>query len=281
VTLLIVAVIGVVFGYKPVVMFHGYGGSFHDWDNIVGFIQKYHPGTQIYPLNLYNGDTSIFTPVLFQVEGIISYIQQQNLNDFHLLCHSQGALACRVVAQMISNVTIDTYISLSGPHMGQYGLIPGIQVIFPTIELELAYLILYREIIQATYSAAGYWNDPFRQTEYLTECLFLPIVNNQTFNSNSQEQKANFINLNKVALFGSPQDEIIQPWQSAFFGFWDSTQTQIIPMERQPIYTQDWIGLKTLNNNGHLQQTVVPNVKHVEWLQREDLFVKYLEPLLI
>jgi len=83
-----------------------------------------------------------------------------------------------------------------------------------------------------------------------------------------------------VVFFGSPADEIIQPWQSSLFGFWDDSQTNIIPMENQPIYTQDWIGLKTLHKMGKLSMMQVPGVLHEQWVTRLDIFLQYLEPLL-
>jgi len=265
--------------YKPVVMYHGYGGSVHDWDRVIKFINTYHPGTPTHSLDLYNGAASVWTNLKL-LDGVASAIRALNLTSFHLMCHSQGALVCRNVLQMYTKSNVDTFISLSGPQMGQFGVISGWTKWFPTLTTDLAYTVLYREPIQELFAPANYWNDPFREAEYLTNNLFLPIINNQTYNRLSQVFKSNFVQVNKVALFGGPQDEIIQPWQSAFFGFWDDMQSSIIPMEQQPIYLQDWIGLKTLDKAGKLEQNVVPNVKHMDWLIKEAIFVKYLEPLL-
>ncbi len=47
-----------------------------------------------------------------------------------------------------------------------------------------------------------------------------------------------------------------------------------------PIYTEDYIGLKTLDSQGRLISQQAPDAYHMDWLTREDLFVKYLEPYL-
>ena len=62
-------------------------------------------------------------------------------------------------------------------------------------------------------------------------------------------------------------------------------------MEQQPLYTNDWFGLKTLNQAGRLKQTVVQGegfsfqftligVGHTDWLRVEAIFTKYLLPIL-
>jgi len=268
------------FAFKPVVMFHGYGGSHHDFDDLIARIQKAHPGTQTHSLNLFNNADSIFTPVDIQVQGVISAIKNLSLSEYHLMCHSQGALACRVALQQMENSTVDKYISLSGPHMGQYGLTPDWKKYFPGLITELAYLVFYTEEVQDHFAPAGYWNDPYEEVEYLEDVYFLPVMNNQSFNPSSHEFKRNFIHGAKnFYFFGSPQDEIIAPWYSAVFGFYDNQENPVM-MESQPIYIQDWIGLKTLNEEGKLYLNIVPGVKHIDWLTKGPIFEKYLEPLL-
>jgi palmitoyl-protein thioesterase len=80
-------------------------------------------------------------------------------------------------------------------------------------------------------------------------------------------------------LLGSPQDGVIQPWQSAFFGFWDA-QGNLINMTEQTIYTQDYIGLLTLDKQGKLHQNIAPNVPHEEWVTNSQVFVDYILPWL-
>ena len=80
-------------------------------------------------------------------------------------------------------------------------------------------------------------------------------------------------------MLGSPQDGVIQPWQSAFFGFWDANG-DLVNMTEQAIYTQDYIGLQTLDKEGRLTQTVAPGVAHQDWVNDQAVFVKYILPWL-
>ena len=78
---------------------------------------------------------------------------------------------------------------------------------------------------------------------------------------------------------GSPGDGVIQPWQSAFFGFFNE-QGQIVDMKNQIIYQQDYIGLLTLDRQGKLIQNVAPNVQHQEWVTDPQVFSQYILPWL-
>lgn len=66
----------------------------------------------------------IFNICLQQVAGIIRFIS--NLTDaqpqlfgqgYHLLCHSQGALLCRCIAQEWDNHNVSSLVSIAGPHV--------------------------------------------------------------------------------------------------------------------------------------------------------------------
>ena len=50
---------------------------------------------------------------------------------------------------------------------------------------------------------------------------------------------------------------MVIPRESEWFGaFQDGGEAFVVPMSQQPIYTEDWIGLKELNATGRLIQTV-------------------------
>eukprot|EP01113_Clastostelium_recurvatum_P002688 TRINITY_DN1113_c0_g1_i6.p1 TRINITY_DN1113_c0_g1~~TRINITY_DN1113_c0_g1_i6.p1 ORF type:complete len:320 (-),score=53.29 TRINITY_DN1113_c0_g1_i6:97-993(-) len=275
-------------GYLPVVMYHGWGGSSHDFANMTKFIQQSHPGTFAFSLPLFQGEASEVTPMWTQIEGMQQAIAnltkenpQQFAKGYHLMCHSQGALACRAYVMKTPNHGVVNLISLSGPHMGQYGaknLVP----IFPNTSREDAWAILYTPTAQKHFTAAGYWNDPFHQERFLEYSTFLPVLNNYTNNPDAAAFKFNFLQVKKVYLFGGPQDGVIAPWQSAFFGFFHPrSDVDVLPMEEQAVYTGDYFGLRTLASSSRLVATPVANVEHVDWILKQTLFTTYLEPLLI
>ncbi len=52
---------------------------------------------------------------------------------------------------------------------------------------------------------------------------------------------------------------MVIPRESEWFGaFHDGAEAFVDPMEQQPIYTEDWIGLKELKASGRLNLTACP-----------------------
>ena len=112
----------------------------------------------------------------------------------------------------------------------------------------------------------------------------MPLYNNEsaTVNPIVSSFRDNFLRLKKVVFTGSPQDEVIEPYESALFGFYNvsSTTLQMVPMKDQPIYQTDVFGLKTMEQDGRLHMFDVPGVFHVDWLKKEELFKQYVLPYL-
>ena len=52
-----------------------------------------------------------------------------------------------------------------------------------------------------------------------------------------EQRKQNILGLDKMILFGSPNDGIISPWQSAWFGVWqEGGDSEVVEMEDRDIY---------------------------------------------
>jgi len=128
--------------------------------------------------------------------------------------------------------------------------------------------------------------DPIHFEQYREHCSFIPQYLNETMHFNRDvlvQQRTNFLKLNLAVFTASPQDEVIDPWQSALFGYWKyvgNNKLVIEHMEQQPVYVNDVFGLQTLHKQGKAKFFEVPNAKHSDWQKNETLFVKYVEPFL-
>ena len=131
--------------------------------------------------------------------------------------------------------------------------------------------------MQSKLSAASYWRSPNREL-YLKGNKFLPVLDNEV--EYNETRKKNFLRPKGLYFFGSPDDEIIKPWRTALFDFWDDDM-KTIPMETQPFYINDTFGLRTAIETKKAHRTAVDNVKHQEWIEREDIFTDYLVDLLV
>ncbi|CAL6009237.1 Palmitoyl-protein_thioesterase [Hexamita inflata] len=83
----------------------------------------------------------------------------------------------------------------------------------------------YTDFVQNLLTGASYWNDPYKHNAYLAYKTHLSYLNNEVeINSN---YKSNFLEPDLYVLFGSPNDNIIVPWESAWFGFFNSDDKTI------------------------------------------------------
>lgn len=253
-----------VLGYKPVLMLHGITGSYTQFKRWIQSINRLHPGQLAISLDVNNKEQSL-KPLYTQVEDvkkeIIRLQKEYNFTEFHLVGHSQGALISRALLSMWDEHQVQNFISVAGPLMGVFGK-------FINVPIELVrqvYKLFYQRFMQDSLSVANMWNDPYVQHEYLKKNIFLPVINNQTFNEKSFQWKKNFLKTKNVILFGSERDDTILPWQSSLFGFWSENATKIIPMEEQEFYKKDYFGLKTLKEQNRLKLYHVPDVNHNDW----------------
>lgn len=117
------------------------------------------------------------------------------------------------------------------------------------------------------------------QKLYYKYSRFLPYVNNERNTTKSGKFKRGITKLQHMVLIGSPEDGVITPWQSSHFGYYDANET-VIAMRNRPIYMDDSIGLKTLDENGKLTLITVPNVPHYEWHKNVSIVDDFLLPYL-
>jgi len=267
---------------RPSFFYHGYHGDVNNFYYLQEWLQEAHPGQYMNSINLFNGDTNSTKPMYEQVAGVIAYIenatQADGLSQYHLVCHSQGGLVCRAVLEMFNGHNVSNFVSMAGVGNGFFG---GADTFFGHVETDLAWLYMYTKAAQKSYSVANYWRDPreVAYKAYLKDNVFLPIINNQTYNPNADEYKANFLRTKHAYFYGGPQDGTIQPWQSSLLGYYeDGSDKTILPMNETYIYTHDTFGLQTMDKEGRLTVEAVPNCTHVDWLTSKDIFTNYVLP---
>eukprot|EP01094_Clydonella_sp_ATCC50884_P024405 TRINITY_DN6115_c0_g1_i1.p1 TRINITY_DN6115_c0_g1~~TRINITY_DN6115_c0_g1_i1.p1 ORF type:complete len:321 (+),score=58.05 TRINITY_DN6115_c0_g1_i1:104-1066(+) len=272
--------------YLPVLMMHGYGGSASDFDDMLQFIAMEHPGTVAISLPLYEHYASDLV-LDRQIEGVIDWLETNVASNetfadgYHLMCHSQGTLICRGVIERWREHRVNTFVSIAGPHLGQYGATVGAFAPFENFTTEYAWTVLYSRWAQATWSAAGYWHDPYHEKAYYNRCKFLPSLNNMVESDINSIQKRNFLKLNSTVLLGSSGDQVLVPWQTSMFGFFEVNNVdEVRPMQEQPVYLRDSFGLRTMHDRGSLVQHHPPGVLHSGWLHSQLLFRKFIAPYL-
>lgn len=119
----------------------------------------------------------------------------------------------------------------------------------------------------------------FFQKLYYSYSKFLPFINNERESTNSTAFKNGISKLNKIVLIGGPDDGVITPWQSSQFGYYDANGTVVLMQDRD-IYTNDKIGLKTLDKQKKLVTHSVPGILHDQWHKNVTIVDNYILPYL-
>ncbi|KAI5136506.1 lysosomal thioesterase PPT2 isoform X2 [Manis pentadactyla] len=266
--------------YKPVIVVHGLFDSSYSFRHLLEYINETHPGTVVTVLDLFDGRESL-RPLWEQVQGFgeaVAPIMAKAPQGVHLICYSQGGLVCRALLSVMDEHNVDSFISLSSPQMGQYGDTDYLKWLFPTSMRSNLYRICYSPWGQE-FSICNYWHDPHHDDLYLNASSFLALINGERDHPNATAWRKNFLRVGRLVLIGGPDDGVITPWQSSFFGFYDANET-VLEMEEQLVYLRDSFGLKTLLARGAIVRCPMAGISHTAWHSNRTLYETCIEPWL-
>lgn len=119
---------------------------------------------------------------------------------------------------------------------------------------------VYSPWAQANLVQAQYFRDPSNLDAYLSAKSFLSSVNNEDPLHRNETYAKNLASLNTLVLIMFTQDKTVVPKESSWFGseIIDNSIDQhqrvqsrsTVPMRLQPLYLEDWVGLRTLDEKG-------------------------------
>uniref|UniRef100_A0A6C0BUY4 Uncharacterized protein n=1 Tax=viral metagenome TaxID=1070528 RepID=A0A6C0BUY4_9ZZZZ len=249
----------------PVVLMHGIESNAGNMVELADWVSTTF-NRQVINVELGDGDSySTDTPLWEQIDAFKDVVCNNTIlrDGFDFIGISQGGLIGRGYVLRYNSPPIINLITLVSPHGGVY-------------DKNLGFIDLYNPIAQSTLSFAGYWRDPTHLVRYQLFSSFLPEANGEKQLKRNKYLQA----LTNFAMVFSPNDDIIKPQSSGIFDTFNADLT-ILPLENNPIYTEDWIGLKTLNETGrlHTHQTNCTHVEHrmpVCFSQLYPILFKYL-----
>jgi palmitoyl-protein thioesterase len=108
---------------------------------------------------------------------------------------------------------------------------------------------------------AQYYRDTSQLSVYLSSNHFLTNINNENPDSRNNTYAQNFASLSNLILVLFTQDKTVVPKESAWFGSYAPIEEEsqglstppLVPMKSQPLYSEDWIGLKQLDQAGRVK----------------------------
>merc|ERR1712098_132151 len=242
-----------------IVTWHGVGGTAAECNNLIDTIRLSLPDVHV--LNVAVGpdpDMDHANSVLMRCVDQIDMICQQLLDDplmadgYNAVGISQGGLL----------------ITFGAPHQGVYG-VPDCEVATGSYELcvlvrELLSAGAYEPWIQDLGAPAQYWNDPLNQTNYIAGSHYLGVVNNEKEDKN-QDYKDRMVQLDNFVMVMWEDDTTVIPRETSHFETYAPGQeVEVLPLRESALYQEDFIGLKTLDENDKLHFYTVPG-HHVQF----------------
>ncbi|KAG6886265.1 hypothetical protein C0993_006675 [Termitomyces sp. T159_Od127] len=179
---------------------------------------------------------------------------------------SQGGQFLRAYVERYNRPPVHNLITFGSQHMG----ISDIPLCRPydflcQVARRAAKGAVYGKWAQENLVQAQYFRDPNNLEAYLGANHFLTSINNEISTSRNQTYMKNLASLKKLVLVLFTEDKTVVPKESAWFGSEEvptefrneeqqvilgSPAKAIIPMRSQPLYQEDWIGLRQLDEKG-------------------------------
>ncbi|CAF2525674.1 unnamed protein product [Rotaria sp. Silwood2] len=264
--------------YRPVVLMHGITSTAAGMEELASWIRASFPGIYVISVEIGNGKVDSFLlPIDRQVEQFCDtvYADDHLRQGFNILGYSQGSIIIRGAVERCS-LPVYNLITLSGIHQGIFGIPYLLQL--PEQYRELVTKYAYENTVQNAISPANYWRDPNQLDKYISDCHFLPDINNEGEVRNGI-YRANMMKLNAFVMTYSDIDEIIVPRQSGLFMGYKSNSLDIETWNNSRQFTEDLIGLRTLWEQGKIF-TFTSHVRHqdVTHAPNRDFIIKNILP---
>ncbi|XP_059633862.1 uncharacterized protein LOC132276452 isoform X2 [Cornus florida] len=176
-------------------------------------------------------------------------------DGYNIVAISQGNLVGRGVVEFCDGAPpVKNFISLGGPHAGVAAPPCSEESECKMLEDILVKFGVYSKFAQEHLAPAGFIKIPTEIEEYLQGSKFLPKLNNEISNSRHSIYKERFTSLENLVLIMFDQDSVLIPKETSWFGYYrEGSLDTVLPANETTLYTEDWIGLKTLVEAGSVK----------------------------
>ncbi|KAI9882682.1 MAG: hypothetical protein M1823_005574 [Watsoniomyces obsoletus] len=247
----------------PLVIWHGLGDNYQaeGLQSVAELAARVNPGTFVHNVRLDDDASSDRTATFFgnttlQIEKVCNDIFAHPILSLapaiNALGFSQGGQFLRAYIERCNDPPVRNLVTFGSQHNG----IAGFRNCAATDWVCKAAIGLLKsntwsEFVQARVVPAQYYRDPAELEAYLEHSNFLADINNERFVKN-QMYKENLMSLEKFAMFMFQEDKTVIPKETAWFAEVNMTTGNVTWLQDRDIYREDWLGLKTMNEQGKL-----------------------------
>jgi len=297
----------------PIFFMHGVNDNHNEFDGMQENIRQIDPNVTMYSLPVCD-DTASYAnlwnqglQVMDRMRERIALAPEIYKDGYVLLSHSQGALTARTVVERMDDHNIHTFIGLAGPQVGEFGIpdSPGENKYLEPAKVgkdlvfELVFSGLKADAFQQWLSFANYWYDPRPSyglvgtpyKDYLEGNTFLPVFNNdpnrgtqgpvkKKDDAEGARYKTNLLRLKQAVFTAGTTDNMIIPYNSGVWETYGPDGKTIVPLKSTPLWTEDWLGLRQLDESGRLTLKVGDGVCHTCWAHDDEVFNTFVAPYL-
>lgn len=245
----------------PVVLWHGMGDSAAGMVGIANIIKDVIPDVYVHRImiggNLITDtESGFFRDTNRQVREVCQMLAEdpELQGGYNAIGFSQGGQFLRAVAQRCPEPAMRNLITFGAQHQGVFGFpnCPGEMDPFCDIVRDLLNYGAYVDFVQDFLVQAQYWHDPLHFDTYVEKSQFIAEVNNEKAEKNAS-YAINLASLENFVLVKHNQDSMVEPRESSHFEFYTPGQADVIlPLRESPLYTEDRIGLRALDEAGRL-----------------------------
>ncbi|KAK5121597.1 hypothetical protein LTR85_004769 [Meristemomyces frigidus] len=282
----------------PLLVWHGLGDKY-DAEGLrtTGTIaKKVHPGTYVYYIRLDEDGSSDRTATFFgnvteQIEQVCEDLKQDSQlmggdggMRVDALGFSQGGQFLRGLVQRCDGLSVRSLVTFGSQHNG----IAQFQICgdYDFVCKGATALIkgnAWTDTVQSRVVPAQYYrtlNDStgLPSDGYLEHSNFIADVNNERTVKN-ETYAAKIAALEKFVMYVFEDDTTVIPKESGWFAEVNATSGDVTPLQNRTIYTEDWLGLKKLDEKDGLVFKTAPDA-HMELKQAvlADAFREYFGP---
>jgi len=205
---------------------------------------------------------------------------------FNAVGFSQGNTIIRGYIHRYNSPPVKSFVSMHGVMMGVSGLpqcptnVTGLGLICKSVDWIVGHAGVYSNFVQSRLAQANYYRDPTDLATYRKSGRFLPYINNEVPGKQNSTYSENFKALTKLVLVMAEGDTMVHPKESEHFGFFkDGSRQELVAMRDAPWYTEDWFGLKSLDEAKKIDFFSTPG-NHLRFKEEflDEMVSKYFAP---